>query len=133
MSDASRYEYRLLRCVGKLNMVAKPMTFVSLLWESRCSVLAKLMSCCEADCFLERYWEEAREEQNTQLPKFYTFSEVQGKQCRFSRVEWNQVYSRHAVQTVRVSDFSCHAPLSILDLTLEQRRKKGNNIFKGCI
>ena len=35
--------------VDKLNMLAMPMTFGSLLWELRHSVLAKLLSCCEDD------------------------------------------------------------------------------------
>lgn len=90
-------------------MLAKPVTLGSLSWEIRYSVLAKLMSCCEVDSCLERCWEEAREKQNTQVPKFYSFSEVQWKQSWFYGVGGNQINSRHALAMSQCqwSLFSC--------------------------
>lgn len=72
---------------GKPNMLVKPMTFGTLLWDMRHSVLAKLISCFEVDSFLERCWEEVREKQNTQLPKFSFFLKCNGNRVGFLGLE----------------------------------------------
>lgn len=118
--------------VGKLNMLVKPMIFGSLSWETRCSVITKLMSCYEVNFFF--FWVLGRGEEktiisNSQNSRSFFFSEVQRKQSWFSGIGGNTINSSHAVQSAS-SDLSFHAPLTFLDYTLELSRKK-KWFFKG--
>ena len=77
-------------------MLAKPMTFGSLSWGIRYSVLAKLMSCCEVE-FFRKVLGRCQERTKSQIPKYYSLSEVQWKQSCFYEIGGNQMNSRHAL------------------------------------
>ena len=82
--------------MGKLNMLAQPMTFGSLSWGIRYSVLAKPMSCCEVE-FFRKVLGRGQERTKSQVPKYYSLPEVQWKQSWFYEIGGNQMNSRHAL------------------------------------
>ena len=98
------------------------------------SVLAKLMSCCEVE-FFRKVLERGQEKTKSQIPKYYSLSEVQWKQSWFYEIGGKSNELQACSLNKSGSGSSFHAPVPLLDHRLKEKKKmrgaKRNDFFPG--